>query len=152
MEQTRSHTARRIVVGTLVACLALGAMGTSSFAGKGGGGGKPRPSSSSSSLKVVMVKDVNLDGAPNWGDTITFDISTTATSQPNVSLQCSQGGVVVYGATAGFYDAYPWPWTQQMSLSSTAWASGAANCVAVLQQYSGTRVIDLTSIAFTAGA
>ena len=155
MKHDRGTSRRRhVAVAALVGCLAFGAMGGSTFAGKpsGGGGGKPRPTSTTSSLKVVMVDDVNLDGAPNWGDTITFAISTTATTQPNVSLTCSQGGVVVYGASAGFYEGYPWPWTVNMKLASNAWAGGAANCVAVLQQYSGSRVIDLASIAFTAGA
>jgi hypothetical protein len=162
LKQTHPKTARRIAVGALVACLALGARGDASFAGKGGGGkgggggdkggGKPGGGSSSSSLSVVMVEDGNQDGSPNWGDVITFDISTTDTSEPNVSLTCTQDGVVVYGAVSGYYAGYPWPWTQEMSLASGAWDGGSANCTAVLQTYSRTKVIDLASISFTAGA
>ena len=54
-----------------------------------------------------MVTDVNGNGSPNWGDTVTFDVSTTATTEPYVDLVCSQNGVVVYGATAGFFASYP---------------------------------------------
>jgi hypothetical protein len=147
----KTATGRRVRVGALVACLAFGAMSGPSFAAKGSGG-KPGGSTSSSSLRVVMVDDANGDGNPDWGDVITFDISTTDTTQPNVSLKCSQAGTVVYGAVAGFYPGYPWPWTQQMSLSSTAWSGGSADCTAVLQKYSGAKVINLTSISFAVGA
>ena len=115
----------------------------------GGGGGS---TGGSSSLSLRMVSDNNGDGQPNWGDQVTFSISTTATSEPNVSLKCSQGGTVVYSATAGFYPSYPWPGTQTMTLRSTAWTGGAADCIAKLYYFSGTSTINLTSISFTAGA
>ena len=122
---------------------------------KGSGGsrkGGGTTTTGGGSLSLVMVADVNGDGLPNWGDTVTFNISTTATDQPNVSLTCSQNGVVVYGAVAGFYDSYPWPWTKNMSLASQSWTGGAADCVAKLYYFSGTDTINLTSITFTAGA
>src|SRR5262245_41497779 len=92
--------------------------------GKRGGGGTTTTGGGSFSL--VMVADANGDGAPNWGDSVTFNISTTATTEPNVSLTCSQNGAVVYGSVSGFYASYPWPWTQIMNLYSTTWQSGAA--------------------------
>jgi hypothetical protein len=116
--------------------------------GKGGGGGG-KPSKGTSSLSVVMVTDANADGKPNWADTVTFSIQTTATTQPNVNLSCSQNGTVVYGAVAGFYEGYPWPWTVNMELKSTNWSSGGANCTAVLNYYSGTKVVNLASLEFT---
>lgn len=97
--------------------------------GKGGGGGKP---SSNSSLTYSMLADANGDGMPNWGDTIRFNPVTDATTQPHVELLCSQSGSLVYSATAGYFDSYPWPWTQEMSLKSNAWTAGAADCVARL--------------------
>lgn len=106
---------------------------------RGGGGG---------TLALVMVNDANGNGLPNWGDSVRFNVSTTATAEPNVSLTCTQNGVVVYGATTGYYASYPWPWTQTMTLSSNAWQSGGANCTARLYYFSGTSVIDLTSINF----
>ena len=146
---------RRSVFLVVIAVVVL-AMAAPAFAGKGGkgkgNGGGGKPDSGSSSLSVVMVTDVNADGHANWGDQITFDVSTTATTQPNVNLTCTQNGVVVYGAVTGFYDGYPWPWTQTMTLSSSAWSHGEADCTAILSYYKRTKVINLTSINFTAGA
>jgi hypothetical protein len=126
------------------------------FAKGGGGGGGQKGGGSTAtgggSLSLVMVADMNGDGLPNWGDTVTFTISTTATDQPHVSLTCSQNGVVVYGAQSGFYDGYPWPWTQNMNLASQSWTGGAADCVAKLYYFSGTNTINLTSITLTVGA
>ena len=117
---------------------------------KGGGGGGGGTTGGSGSLTLKMVKDLNGNGLPNWGDTVTFNVSTNATTEPNVSLTCSQNGTVVYGAVSGFYSSYPWPWTQNMTLSSNAWQGGAASCTAKLYYFVGTQTIDLTSINFTA--
>lgn len=111
------------------------------------GGGRPR-TGGSGTLTLVMVADANANGLPNWGDSVRFNVSTTATTEPNVSLTCTQNGVVVYGATTGYYASYPWPWTQTMTLSSNAWQGGGASCTAKLYYFSGTSVIDLTSINF----
>jgi hypothetical protein len=123
--------------------------------GAGGGGHKGGGGTSgggSGSLSVVMVTDANGNGLPNWGDQVSFKVSTTATAEPNVSLTCSQNGVVVYGAVTGYYASYPWPSTNVMTLSSTAWSGGAASCVAKLYYISGTSTVNLGSISFTAGA
>ena len=93
----------------------------------GGGGGKPGGGSGSSSLTLVMVSDANGNGSPNWGDMITFNVSSTSTT-PFVSVRCYQGGTLVYAADAGFYDSYPWPGARLMPLSSPSWTSGAADC------------------------
>ncbi len=98
----------------------------------GGGGGKPGGGSSTSSLTLVMVSDRNGNGSPNWGDTITFTVSTTATNYPYVDVRCYQNGALVYSASAGFYDSYLWPGARNMPLSSPSWTGGAATCTAVL--------------------
>ncbi|MEY2422691.1 MAG: hypothetical protein QOI95_2758 [Acidimicrobiaceae bacterium] len=122
----------------LIALLAAGlfALAPAAQAAKGTGGsagGKGgKPSGGSGTISVVMVSDQNADGLPNWGDSIRFNVSTTATTEPHVSLQCSQGGTVVYTAQTGYYASYPWPSTQTFSLSSGAWTSGAASCSARL--------------------
>jgi len=120
-----------------------------------GGGGKPGgggTTGGSATFTMSIPTDLNHDGAPNWGDTVTFAVATTATTEPHVDLKCSQGGVVVYGATTGFYASYPWPWTQFMTLSSTAWAGGSASCTATLYYFSGSGTTTLSTINFTAGA
>ncbi len=106
--------------------------GGSHGGGGGGGGGGHKGGKGSSSLALAMVADQNGDGLPNWGDTITFDVSTTQTDYPYVEVTCSQNGTVVYSAWAGFYDSYPWPGSQLMPLYSPSWTGGAADCTAVL--------------------
>ena len=96
-----------------------------------------------------MVNDVNGNRLPNWGDNIRFDVSTSATTEPYVSVTCSQNGAVVYGAQTGYYAGYPWPWTQIMKLSSTAWQSGSASCVARLYSINGTSTTTITTSSFT---
>ena len=112
-----------------------------------GRGGKPRVGGGT--LALVMVIDANGDGAPNWGDTITFNVTTTATSEPTVSVVCSQNRVDVYGATAGFYDSYPWPWKRNMGLWSGVWTSGAAKCTAKLHPLGASGTV-LAMQSFTA--
>ena len=118
---------------------------------RGGGRGGGGTGSGSSTLTLVMYVDKNGNGLPNWGDQVTFNISTTATTEPTVSLQCSQNGVVVYGATSGFYDGYPWPWTKYMTLSSATWVGGAAQCTATLFPVASRSTV-LATVSFTAGA
>jgi hypothetical protein len=138
-----------LVVALLLVPVALAAKGAGGGGHHGGGGGT---TSGGGSLSLVMVTDLNGNGTPNWGDTVTFNVSTTATTEPNVSLTCSQNGTVVYGAVSGFYAGYPWPSTRYMRLSSTNWSGGAANCVAQLYYISGTSTVNLSSMSFTAGA
>jgi hypothetical protein len=90
------------------------------------------------------------DGLAHWGGQVTFTVSTTATTEPHVSLKCSQNGVLVYATQTGFYAGYLWPWTQVMTLSSVAWTGGSADCVATLYYFSGADVVSLATIGFTA--
>src|SRR5216683_7718212 len=101
-----------------------------------------------SSLGLVLLNST--DGLPHWGQQVTFNVSTTATTEPHVSLKCSQNGVVAYSAQSGFYASYPWPWTQVMTLSSAAWTSGSADCVASLYYFSGTNTVTVGTLSFTA--
>ena len=120
----------RVVLAVAVVALAVAA--PAAFAGKGGNG-KPaggNNAGSTSTLALVMVDDANGNGAPNWGDTVTFSVSTSATDSPWVEVACYQGGTLVYSAWAGFYDSYPG--AKYMPLSSPSWTSGAADCVATL--------------------
>lgn len=122
------------------------------LAGKGGGGagGNGKPSrGGSGSLSLVMLNDTGTAGT-SWGDTVTFNIQQSATTEPHVDLTCSQNGTVVYGATAGFYASYPWPWTVDMTLSSQMWTGGGASCVARLYYFSGSSTTTLATASFTA--
>jgi hypothetical protein len=66
----------------------------------------------------------------HWGDTVTFNVSTTATSQPSVITDCYQNGALVY-RHYGFFYGDPSP-SQNFVLQSAAWTSGAADCSATL--------------------
>jgi len=131
------HVAKAVLEAGLITALTFGLIAGSAFAAKpsagGGGGGKHggggNTTGGTSTLTVVMVDDANGNGAPNWGDTITYTV-TSSSSQPYVSTKCYQGGALVYAADAGFYEGYPWPGARIMPLSSPSWTSGAASCKA----------------------
>ena len=103
-------------------CLALAPPALAARAGGGGSGG-------SSSLSLVMVNDLNRNGLPNWGDTVTFAVSTTA-YKPTVLLECFQNGAVVDRQQAGFFPGYMF--SKEYELKSSLWTGGAADCTATL--------------------
>ena len=123
----------RLVPLALLGVLVLVAV-PAALAAKGGGGGgkKPGGGGGSSSFSLSVVSSPYNDGLVHWDGQITFSVSTTATTEPHVSVTCSQSGSVVYSAATGYYATYPWPWTQVMTLSSTAWKGGSASCSAKL--------------------
>lgn len=146
LKNSHTHIGTKVLQATLIASLAVGLMAGSVFAAKGGGGGKGKPGgsgSTSGSLALVMVTDNNGNGAPNWGDTITFTVTSTS-EYPTVDVLCYQGSTLVYSASAGFYASYPWPGARNMPLSSPSWTSGAADCKASLN--------GSLKLSFTAGA
>jgi hypothetical protein len=126
------------------------------FAAKGSGGGGHKPGGGSgggsATISLRMVTDVNSNGTPNYGDTVTFNVSTTATTEPHVRLQCFQNGTLVNTRDAGMYASYPWAWEQNMALSSSLWTGGAANCTAQVYYFSGSNTVWSTSLSFTAAA
>jgi hypothetical protein len=134
----------RKTTASLLLAGALASLPTAAYAGKGGGS-KP-PSGSSSTIRLVNVDAA--DTVVNHGDTITFEVSTTATSRPAVEVSCHQGGVRVYLAGAGFYPE--WPWTKDFTMASGAWTGGAADCSARLYSSNrdGTRTTTLATLAF----
>ena len=114
-------------------------------------GGKPSHNSGSS-LTYTVTTDNNSNGLPNWGDVIRFTPITTATTAPHVRMLCTQGGTVVYSSQAGYFEGYPWPWTQNFSLSSQSWTGGAADCTATMYFFDGRKTPDLATITFRAEA
>ena len=96
------------------------------------------------SLVLAMVVDANDDGAPNWGDTITFNVTTTA-ANPNVIVTCSQNGALVYSS-------FSWMYIKDMPLSSPSWTGGAASCSAVLGYDSSKGFVTLNTLDFNVGA
>jgi hypothetical protein len=131
-------------IGLLVTVLTLAlslSVATPAFA-KGGHGGA---GSSSSSVSVVLLN--SSDGWAHAGQQVTFAVATSATASPFVSLNCYQGGVWVYTASAGFFAAYPW--SQNFTLSSMSWTGGDADCTARLySSKDGTRTTTLATTSF----
>lgn len=110
----------------IVAALALLtlALVPTAFAGKPGGGG-------SSSVSLALL---NGDTQPHFGRDVTFNVSTTATSEPWVNLSCYQNGTWVSGQWQGFFPGYPWG--QTFTLGPTpSWQGGAADCTARLVKF-----------------
>jgi len=124
------------------------------LAGKGaggGGGGKPGGGTGGAgTLTLRMVTDRNSDGLPNFADAVTFDVSTTATN-PWVHLQCRQNRALVGEARYGAYPSYQY--AQYVNLGPTNyWQSGAADCTAYLELYSGGKWQQIGSTSFHVNA
>jgi len=146
-----SHAAKAVAEGALIALLVVGLAAGTTFAGKptsgsgGHKGGGGTTGGGTGSLALVLYADVNGNGQVNYLDTVTFTVSTTATTTPTVTLRCYQNGNMVLQSSAGFYPSYPWPDAQHMVLNSPAWSGGAASCTAVLNETG-------TTLSFPAGA
>jgi hypothetical protein len=130
-----SHAFLALLEGALVATLMVGLVAGTAFAAKpsGGGGhhgGGGAGTGGTGTIALVMVTDVNSNGTPNYLDAVTFNISTTATTQPWVNLQCSQNGVLVAQGWNGFFVGSITG--RNFGLYSPQWTGGAADCTAYL--------------------
>lgn len=125
MTRRIAHAAQ---IGALVLALALV---PAALAARGhGGGGTTGTGGSSSISQPVMVTDTGTPGL-SFGDTVTFNISTTATSQPYVHVLCYQNGALALDSWRGFWAGSldnNWNFT----LGSGMWSGGAADCTAYL--------------------
>jgi len=129
------------VLAGLVLVLSL-ALVPAAFAGKG----HQTTSGSSTITGPVMVVDNNGNGVANWGDTVTFNMSTTATTQPYVHLVCSGNGIGYDSWKGVFAGSLDTSWN--FVLSSGGWAGGAADCTATLGMYTKQGFKQLASMTF----
>jgi len=108
-----------------LAALALAlALVPAALAGKPGGG-------NGSSISLVLL---NGDTEAHFGRQVTFNVSTTATAEPWVNLNCYQNGTWVSGQWQGFFPGYSWG--QTFTLGPTpSWHGGAADCTARLVKF-----------------
>jgi hypothetical protein len=90
---------------------------------------RPSGGSSSSGSSLSVVVETGPDQTPNFGETITFKVTSTVYKKW-VDVTCYQNGTFVYSATAGFFPEYPW--APDYTLSSAYWTGGAASCDARL--------------------
>ncbi|HWC85512.1 MAG TPA: hypothetical protein VG388_03165 [Solirubrobacteraceae bacterium] len=93
----------------------------------GGGGGK----GGSSSISAPIDETAHMDGLIHYGDWVTFNISTSATTQPWIVLTCRQNGAVVLQGKDGYFDGAIGG--RDFGLWSSVWTGGAASCTAQLE-------------------
>jgi hypothetical protein len=109
----------------LVAALCL-SLAPSALAGKGS---RPKPSNGGTGTVSLVLLD-SADGLAHWGQRVTFNVSTTATTEPWVVLKCYQNGALVAQGSEGFFERSLDD--QIFILYSPAWTGGAADCTATL--------------------
>ena len=117
----------RLALIAALAVLCLGAFAPAALAGRGKPQ-KPPTTGSGGTISLVLVNST--DGLANWGETVTFNISTTATSEPWVNLKCYQGGVLVAEGYNGYFDRSITG--RNFRLYSPSWTGGDADCTAFL--------------------
>jgi hypothetical protein len=128
-----SHSAQAIAEGALISLLVVGLMAGTAFAAKGSGG-KPAGGSTSGFTGPVMVQDQNGNSSPNYMDEITFNVSTTATTKPQVGLRCYQGAAFVEDAYVSYFNSWLSP--TYFQLGSSYWNPALdASCTARLFYY-----------------
>jgi len=159
MKIRKPSPAGAVLTGVIVV-LSL-ALVPAAFAGKSGGGGGGHHGGSGSTTYtgsfvganplMVPGMDTNGNGLPNAGDTVTFNVSSTA-PYPVVQLICSQNGAVVAQESQGFYTS--WLWGRNFYLGGQVWTSGAANCTAKLYSVSSNGATQPTeaTMSFQVGA
>lgn len=102
----------------------------SGVAARGGGGGG-KPGGGGGTIDLVLLNST--DGVPNYGEKVTFNVSTSATSYPWVTLKCTQGDSLVYQASKGIF---PTSLGQEFTLGPTGnWRGGEADCTATLENW-----------------
>jgi hypothetical protein len=108
-----------------VVAVALSLAVAPAIAGKGGktaGGG--------SSITLVRLSLSALATSnPRFGEQVTFDVTTNATSQPWVDAKCYQNGKLVYEQWNGFFADYKYGQTYTLG-PTNSWPGGAADCTA----------------------
>jgi hypothetical protein len=146
------HSAQAILEGALIATLVVGLIAGTAFAARGGGGGKPGGGGTTGGGTITLaqlVVDLNGNGTPNYGDVVTFNISTTATTTPYVNLVCTQNGSVVLNGWKGYW-AGSLDTNWNFGLSSGAWQGGAVDCTAWLTMQTKRGWSKLASTSFRA--
>jgi hypothetical protein len=139
---------------SLITALTFGLIAGTTFAAKGshGSGGGSTTGGGTIALASPLVYDANANTLPNYGDVVTFNVSTTATTTPYVNLQCFQNGASVYNSWNGYFvGALNATWN--FGLASGAWQGGAATCTAWLDMYAKNGSwTKLASASFNVGA
>ena len=137
---------------TLAALVLAFAVVPAALAAKGGGGGNGGGGTTSGSSSITGPFMVTDTGAPglSFGDTVTFQVSTTATTQPFVHLVCWGNGIGYNSWKGVFAGSLDTNWN--FVLGSGGWTSGAADCTASLGMYTKQGFKQLASTSFHVNA
>ena len=147
----QKFSAGQMLLTAIVFGLVGGLIGWAAFAAPHHGGG----GSGGGTISLVMETDKNSDGLPNYNDVVTFNVATTSTTMPWVTLKCTQNGTLVYQGSNGIFST---SLNQNFTLASNSWTSGAADCTAWLQNWDnyakrGAKgIINLASMTFHVNA
>jgi len=127
---------RTVVLALVLAGLALAV--TPALGGRG-----------NSSISLVMLSGSTgaTGSGPQIGNQVTFEITTTATDQPWVNVNCYQDGAWAYGQWHGFFPGYQFGQTFSLG-PTTLWQAGAAECTATLAMWQNGRDKALASTSF----
>jgi len=119
---------RSALVASIVLVLVLAVVPTA-LAGKGHPGG-----GSTGGTGTIRLHPLNsTDGLAHVMQKVTFDVYTTATQFPWVTVDCyDASGAWVYHASNGIF---PTSLGQVFTLGSNTWMSGEADCTAWLQNW-----------------
>ena len=113
--------------------MVVGLLAGTAFAGRGSGhGGSTTTGGGTITLADPLVVDQNDNGKPNFGDVVTFNVSTTATTQQYSTGVLRQRRLLqqLEGLLRRSLDS-----NWNFVLGSGGWTSGAADCTAWLGMY-----------------
>jgi hypothetical protein len=121
------------------------------FAGAASAGKSSGPSSIAGPFLVTESLTASAATAavtttPHYGDTITFNVASTATNNPFVHVTCYQGGILVMQGWSAFFPGGLGD--GNFGMGSPVWQGGAAECTADLTMYSNDRFKVLASTSF----
>jgi len=110
-------------------------------------GGKPALTAGDSTIDMVPMDST--DGVAHFGQHVTFNVHTTATDYPWVTVQCSQNGELVYQQSLAMFIG-----DKTFTLGPTpAWQGGGADCTGTLENWDSYsirgKITPLASTPFT---
>jgi hypothetical protein len=111
--------------------------------GKKGTGGGGTTTTGGGTIELVLLNST--DGLAHVRQDVTFNVSTTATVAPFVTLRCYQNGALVLQSSNGMFAT---SLDQIFTLASNSWLSGAADCTATLENWDNGGVVALASMSF----
>jgi len=94
-------------------------------------GGRPALTTGDNTIDLVTLDST--DGVAYFGQHVTFDIHTTATASPFVTVQCSQNGGIVYQQSLRM--DLGTLYSRTFTLASSGWQGGAADCIGTLENW-----------------